>query len=58
MEFKNVSGMDLDLPALRRVVEAGEVVEVLDEQVAAGLVGQDWWELVGAAAPVAPVTEG
>lgn len=45
MRFTNVSGMDLDVPALRRIVEAGETVEVEDEQVAAGMVGQDEvWE--------------
>lgn len=49
MELRNVSGMDLDVPDLRRIVAAGEVVEVTNEQVAAGMVGQvGVWEQVGA----------
>lgn len=41
VKIKNVSPLgDLDVPALRRVVAAGEVVEVADAAVAANLLEQ------------------
>lgn len=45
--FKNVSPVGaLDVPALRRVVEAGEVIEV-PADVAVGFAGQpDVWAVV------------
>jgi hypothetical protein len=39
---------EVDCPALNRTIKQGEVVEVEDEAIAAGLVGQDTWEPVRA----------
>lgn len=45
MQVKNVSPHTLDVPALRRVVEPGEVVDVPDD-LADGFAGQDQWQIV------------
>ena len=53
--FKNVySGGDLEVPALRAVVRAGETVEVSDEVHASSFRSQSsvWEELLSAAAEV------
>lgn len=45
-QIQNVSPIgDLDVPLLRRIVRAGEVVDVTDEQ-AARLLPQDIWQEV------------
>lgn len=43
MRFKNVSGDDLDVPALGQVVKAGEIVEA-SGPVAEGLAAQPQWQ--------------
>lgn len=58
MKLRNVSGIDLDVPDLRRIVAAGEVIEVTDDTQASGMAAQDGvWAMVATPPPTAPPVE-